>query len=578
MNAILFITMIVGAAALLSWPLGGYMKWAMDPDLSTDVPADLSAEASAQAGASAKGGPAARFFDRWFQFFGGALMRESQDWKRYMVTMLVFNGMIFAVSFGILALQQHLPLNPDGQKPIEHSLVFSTAASFTTNTNLQHYSGESTLSYLSQLTLMWLQFVTPAVGLAALVAMARGLAGRKDMGNFFVDLQRATFLLLLPLALIVATLLVFGGLPMTLLGAVKATTLEGIEQTIARGPVAAFLAIKQLGTNGGGFFGPNSTHPFENPTFWTNVLATVAILIVPMGSVWMFGRIVRRIRHAAVVFAVMLLFLILKIGGAVYFEQAPTQAFASLPIEQNTGNLEGKELRFGSSAGPLWAVLTTSTSNGSVNAMHDSLNPMTGLMPMVGMWLNTTFGGVGVGMINMFLYIILGVFVAGMMVGRTPEYLGRRIEAREVKLAVLALFAHALLVLAPTALFAASDMGAKTLHNTGPHGFSEMLYEFSSANANNGSGFEGLGDNTVPWNVSTGLVMLLARFIPIILPLAIAGSLAAKRPAAPSAGTLGVEDGTFGLMLFGTIVFVGALTFFPVATLGPIAEHLQFMK
>jgi K+-transporting ATPase ATPase A chain len=559
MNAILFITMIVGATALLSWPLGRYMKWAMDPDPASD-------------------GGATGFFDRLFHLFGGRLTRESQNWKRYMVTMLVFNSVIFAVSFGILALQQHLPLNPDGQKPIEHSLVFNTAASFTTNTNLQHYSGESTLSYLSQLTLMWLQFVTPAVGLAALVAMARGLAGRKDMGNFFLDLQRATFLVLLPLALIVATMMVFGGMPMTLQGAAKAMTLEGIEQTIARGPVAAFLTIKQLGTNGGGFFGPNCTHPLENPTFWTNVLSSFAIIIVPMGSVWMFGRIIGRVRHAAVVFGVMLLFLVLKISGAVYFEQAPTQAFASLPIEQNTGNLEGKELRFGTSAGPLWAVLTTSTSNGSVNAMHDSLNPLTGLMPMIGMWLNTTFGGVGVGMINMFLYIVLGVFVAGMMVGRTPEYLGRRVEAREVKLAVLALFAHALLVLAPTALFAATDWGAKTLNNVGPHGFSEILYEFSSANANNGSGFEGLGDNTVPWNVATGLVMLLARFIPIILPLAIAGSLAAKRPAAQSAGTLGVEDGTFGLMLFGTIVFVGALTFFPVAALGPIAEHLQFMK
>jgi K+-transporting ATPase ATPase A chain len=557
MTAILFITLMVGAAAVLSWPLGRYLQWAMDPSPDRGL---------------------AGWKHRAFALVGGRFTREPQNWKQYVVSMLVFNVVIFVVSFGALALQQHLPLNPDDRKPIEPSLVFNTAASFTTNTNLQHYAGESTLSHLSQLTLMWLQFVTPAVGLAALVAMARGLAGRKDMGNFFLHVQRATFLVLLPLALIIATLMVFGGVPMTLQGAAKAMTLEGVEQTIARGPVAAFLSIKQLGTNGGGFFGPNSTHPLENPTFWTNVLSTIAIILVPMASVWMFGRIVGRIRHATIVFGVMLLFLVLKIAAAVYFEQAPTQAFASLPIEQNVGNLEGKELRFGTSAGPLWAVLTTSTSNGSVNAMHDSLNPMTGLIPMIGMWLNTTFGGVGVGLINMFLYIVLAVFIAGMMVGRTPEYLGRRIEAREVKLAVLALFAHALLVLAPTALFAATDMGAKTVANTGPHGFSEILYEFSSASANNGSGFEGLGDNTVPWNVSTGVVMLLARFIPIILPLAIAGSLATKRPAAQSAGTLGVEDGTFGLMLFGTIVFVGALTFFPVATLGPIAEHLQFMK
>jgi K+-transporting ATPase ATPase A chain len=307
--------------------------------------------------------------------------------------------------------------------------------------------------------------------------------------------------------------------------------LEGIEQTIARGPVAAFLTIKQLGTNGGGFFGPNSTQPFENPSFWTNALSMFSIIIIPMSSVWMFGRIVGRMRHAAVVFGVMLVLLVAKITGAVYFEQAPTQAFAGLPIEQNVGNLEGKELRFGTTSGPTWAVITTSTSNGSVGAMHDSLNPMTGLFPMIGMWLNETFGGVGVGMINMFLYIIVGVFVAGMMIGRTPEYLGWRVESREVKFAILALLAHGLFILVGTAIFAATPWGQATLNNIGPHGFSEMLYEFSSASANNGSGFEGLGDNTVPWNVATGIVMLLARFIPIILPLAIVGSLMTKRRA-----------------------------------------------
>jgi K+-transporting ATPase ATPase A chain len=558
MNAILFVALVVGGTAVLSWPLGRYMKWAMD---AAPSPGSLASK-----------------FDQVFQFFGGRFVREPQNWKHYMFSLLVFNVLMFVVSFGVMALQHHLPLNPDGQKAIESSLIFNTAASFTSNTNLQHYSGESSMSYLSQLfALMWLQFVSAATGIAALAAMARGLAGRKDMGNFFLDLQRATFLVLLPAALLVATLMVLGGMPMTLQGAVQATTLEGIEQTIARGPVAAFLTIKQLGTNGGGFFGPNCTHPFENPTFWTNMLACVSIILIPMASVWMYGRIVGRIRHAAVVFAVMMAFLLAKIAGAVWFEQAPTAAFAGLPIEQDVGNLEGKELRFGAAAGPLWAVLTTSTSNGSVNAMHDSLNPMTGLMPMIGMWLNATFGGVGVGMINMFIYIVLAVFVAGMMVGRTPEYLNRRVEAREVKLAVIALFAHAFFILAGTAIFAATPWGQGTLNNSGAHGFSEMLYEFSSASANNGSGFEGLGDNTVPWNVATGLVMLLARYIPIILPLAIAGMLAAKKPTAQSVGTLGVEDGTFGVMLVATIVFIGALTFFPVAALGPIAEHLQFM-
>ena len=557
MNAIVFIILIVGASAALSWPLGRYMTWAMDP------------------GSGA--GSWRQRLDRLFERTTGKLGREQQTWKPYMVAMLVFNVVMFAVSFAVMALQQYLPLNPDGLQAIEPSTIFHTAASFTSNTNLQHYSGESTMSYLSQLgALMWLQFVSAATGIAALTAMARGLAGKKQMGNFFVDVQRATFLVLLPVALVVAALMLIGGVPMTLAGAAHATTLEGAQQIIARGPVAAFLAIKQLGTNGGGFFGPNCAHPFEDPTFFTNSLAMLAIMLIPMASVWMFGRIIGRMRHAGVVFAVMMALLVVNIAGAVWFEQAPTQAFAHLPIE-HAANLEGKELRFGATTGPLWAVLTTATSNGSVGAMHDSLNPMTAVFPMIGMWLNAVFGGVGVGMINMFVYIILAVFIAGMMVGRTPEYLNRRVEAREVKLVVSALLAHAFLILIGTAIFAVTAWGTKTLNNAGAHGFSEMLYEFSSATANNGSGFEGLGDASVPWNIATGIVMLLARFIPIVLPLAVAGSLSAKKPTAQSAGTLGVENGTFGIMLIATIVVVGALTFFPAAALGPVAEHLKFM-
>ncbi len=406
--AILFVVLIVGMTIALSWPLGGYMKWVMDPE-----PADSGA---------------ARF-TKAFQWAGGGITHAQQDWKHYVVAMLIFNVVMFVVSFSILALQQYLPLNPDGKEAIDGSLIFNTAASFTSNTNLQHYSGEVSLSYFSQLgALMWLQFVSAATGIAALAALARGLAGRETVGNFFVDVQRASFLVLLPVALIVASLMVIGGIPMTFQGAARAMTLEGAEQVIARGPVAAFLAIKQLGTNGGGFFGPNSTHPLENPSFWTNALSMISIILIPMACVWMFGRIVGRLRHAAVVFGVMLVLLIAKITGAVYFESAPTEAFDKLPIAQNVGNLEGKEMRFGAASGPTWSVLTTSTSNGSVGAMHDSLNPMTGLMPMIGMWLNATFGGVGVGMINMFLYVIVAVFIAGMMVGRTPEYLGWRVE------------------------------------------------------------------------------------------------------------------------------------------------------
>lgn len=558
LQPVLLVLLIVGGTALISWPLGRYMKWAMDP-------------AAPLAGV-------AGWKTRAIQFVGGPLTGQVQDWKRYVVSMLVFNAVMFVVTFGVLALQQYLPLNPDGKGAIEGSLIFNTAASFTSNTNLQHYSGEVSLSYLTQLAgLMWLQFVSAATGIAALAALARGLAGRK-LGNFFVDVQRASFLVLLPVAFIVACLMVIGGMPMTFDGAAVATTLEGVQQTIARGPVAAFVAIKQLGTNGGGFFGPNSAHPFENPTFWTNALSMFAIIIIPMASVWMFGRIIGRMRHASVIFGVMLAFLLVKITGAVYFESAPTQAFAELPIEQTVGNLEGKELRFGPTGGPLWSVLTTSTSNGSVGAMHDSLNPMTGLMPMIGMWLNATFGGVGVGMINMFLYIVVGVFIAGMMIGRTPEYLGWRIESREVKFALLAVLAHGFFILVGTAIFAATPWGAATLNNVGPHGFSEILYEFTSASANNGSGFEGLGDNTPPWNIATGVIMLLARFIPIILPLAIVGSLSAKRRSAESSGTLSVEGGTFATMLAATILVVGALTFFPAATLGPIAEHFVAMN
>jgi K+-transporting ATPase ATPase A chain len=554
MEAILLVLLIVGGAAALSWPLGRYLRWAMDP--------------------VSIGDPAGRF-DRLFRRIGGRSTRESQDWKRYCVALLTFNVVMFVVCFGLLALQHLLPWNPDGKTALEPSLVFHTTASFTSNTNLQHYSGEVSLTYLSQLAaLMWLQFVSAATGIAALAAMARGLAGRPEMGNFYVDVQRAAFLVLLPAAIVVAAVFVLGGMPMTLQGAVKALTLEGAEQSIARGPVAAFVAIKQLGTNGGGYFGPNSTHPFENPSFFTNAVSTIAILAIPMACVWTFGRIVGRMRHATVVFGVMLVLLLVKIGAAVVLESAPTPAFEGLAIAQDVGNLEGKELRFGAAAGPLWAAATTSTSNGSVNCMHDSLNPLTGLVPMAGMWLNATFGGVGVGMINMFVYVILAVFLAGMMVGRTPEYLQRRVEIREVKLAVLAMFAHALFVLGGTALFAATPWGTSTTKTGGAHGFSEILYEFSSASANNGSGFEGLGDDTVPWNVATGLVMLLARYLPIVLPLAIAGSMARKRSTAASAGTLSVDTTTFGVMLLATILFLGMLTFLPAAVLGPVAEYL----
>lgn len=546
---------VVGAIALVSWPLGRYLAAVMQPGERVRGP---------QAG-----------LERVFAAVAGEAGRTGQDWKGYLVAMLVFNGVMFAVVAAILATQQWLPLNPDGKGPLTWDLIFNTAASFTTNTNLQHYSGEVSMSYFSQVFgLMWLQFVSAATGIACLAALARGLGGRGDFGNFFVDVQRATFLVLLPLAVVLAGIFILAGMPMTLGGAVEARTLEGAVQTIARGPVAAFVAIKQLGTNGGGFFGPNSTHPLENPTFLTNVFSMGAILLVPMACVWMFGWISGRPRHAAVVFAVMLTLLVGKAAWALWAESEPTAAFVGLPVAE-AANLEGKDLRLGAATGPLWAVFTTATSNGSVGAMHDSLNPLTGLAPLVGMWLNETFGGVGVGMINMFGYIVVAVFLAGMMIGRTPEYFGKRVEAREMVLAALMLLFHPLFILGGTAIFAVTDWGVGAIANPGPHGFSEILYEFSSAAANNGSGFEGLADNTVPWNVATGMVMLLGRFLPIVLPLAIVGLLARKRPVAEGAGTLRVDVPTFGLMLLGVIVMLGALTFLPAALLGPVVEHLM---
>lgn len=554
MNEFLLPAAVIGGTALLSYPLGRYMRWAMAPETP---------------------GAGRSRCERIVVRLLGSGAADAQGWKAYSLSMLAFNLLMFVVVYAIFTAQQWLPLNPDGKDALEPSLAFNTAASFTSNTNLQHYSGEQSLSYFSQTAaIMWLQFVSAATGIAALAALARGLAGRTDFGNFYADIWRAAGLVLLPLSVVWACSLAATGLPMTFEPAAVVTTLEGATQTIARGPVAAMVAIKQIGTNGGGYFGPNSTHPLENPTFWSNVLETIAIVLIPMACVWMFGAITRRMRHAAVIFSVMGVLYVGFTALAVTFEREPTAALRDLPVA-DAMNLEGKELRFGPAAGPLWAVATTSTSNGSVNAMHDSLNPLTGLIPMMDMWLNVTFGGVGVGLINMFLYIITAVFLAGMMVGRTPEYLARKVEAREMKLALLALLAHPLFILGGTALFATMPWGLETIQDPGSHGLSEILYEFTSASANNGSGFEGLGDDTVPWNVATGLVMLLARFIPIIASLAIVGSLAAKRPSPESAGTFRTDRPLFGVVLVGTVLVVGALLFLPVAVLGPIAEHLS---
>jgi K+-transporting ATPase ATPase A chain len=514
----------------------------------------------------------------------GANPDDQQDWKRYSVSLLVSNVVMWLATFAIVSLQHALPLNPDGIANLEPTLAFNTISSFVTNTNLQHYSGETGLSYFTQMfVITFLQFVTAATGIAACIAIIRGLAGSRlaHLGNFYVDMTRAAVRVLLPLALLVGALLIWQGTPMTFEGAVKATTVEGQEQTIARGVVAPEVAIKQLGTNGGGYFGPNSTHPYENPTPLSNLIESWSIIVIPMAMVWTLGYMVRRRRLAVVVFVTMLALYIPMVTFAVSQEAGGNPAIAAMGVDQASGSMEGKEVRFGAGLSALWAVTTTATSNGSVNAMHDSLTPLGGLMPMVGMWLNNIFGGVGVGFVNMLIFIIVTVFIAGMMIGRTPEFLGKKIEAKEMKLASLALLWHPLAILVGTAVACyvwatTADPGTALgwLKNPGAHGFSEMLYEFSSAAANNGSGFEGLGDNTPFWNLTTGVVMLLSRYIPIIAPLALAGVLAAKPVAPETLGSLRADSAMFGITLWAVVVILGLLMFMPVAVLGPIAEFL----
>jgi K+-transporting ATPase ATPase A chain len=507
-----------------------------------------------------------------------------QNWKQYSVSLLASNLVMWLVTFAIVSIQSVLPLNPDGIANMEPTLSFNTISSFVTNTNLQHYSGETGLSYFSQMfVITFLQFVTAATGIAACIAVIRGLAGNRlaTLGNFYVDCTRATVRVLLPLAILVATVILSQGTPMTFEGAAKATTLEGAEQTIARGVAAPEVAIKQLGTNGGGYFGPNSAHPYENPTPLSNFAETWSITVIPMAMVWTLGYMVGRRKLAVVVFATMLAVYLPMVTVAVQQEFSGNPAIAAMGADQSSGSMEGKEVRHGAGLSALWAVTTTVTSNGSVNSMHDSMTPLGGLMPMIGMWLNNIFGGVGVGFINMLIFIVVAVFIAGMMIGRTPEFLGKKVEAKEMKLASLALLWHPLAILVGTATACyvwatTADPGTALawLKNPGAHGFSEMLYEFSSATANNGSGFEGLGDNTPFWNIGTGLVMLLSRYIPIIAPLALAGSLALKPAAPDTAGSLRADSATFGFTLWAVILILGLLMFMPVAVLGPIAEHL----
>lgn len=520
--------------------------------------------------------------DNLFYKLSGIDANREMNWKDLLVALLTINAAWFIISILTLTNMSWLPLNPDNNPSMSWDLAFNTSVSFVTNTNLQHYSGETGLSYLGQLILMLWQFISAATGIAICAVVFNAMKERTTdkLGNFYSYFVRTSTRILLPIAFIGAVILVFNGTPMTFDGKDTITTLEGVEQNISRGPAAAFVSIKQLGTNGGGYYGPNSTNPMENPNYLTNMLETIYIFLIPIAMVFAMGHVLNRRKLALMVFGVMTIGFLCLVIPSIYYEMNGNPAITQMGIQQPLGSMEGKEVRFGPAASAYWAINTTSTSNGSVNAMHDSMTPLTGMFTLLGMMINCFYGGVGVGFINFYVFIILAVFIGGLMVGRTPEFLGKKVEAREVKIAMIIALLHPLMILGGTAIASFLYAGNPEayggwLNNPGYHGFSEMLYEFSSAAANNGSGFEGLGDNTPFWNIATGLVMLLSRYLPIIGPVAIAGLLASKKYIPESAGTLKTDTATFGLVVLAVIVIVAALAFFPALTLGPLAEYFS---
>ena len=591
--------LLLATAVVLSIPLSSYFAWLMDGKYR--APRVL----------------------RWFE---DLLDTGPQNWKQYTLALVIFNVALFVFGFVVLCLQPIAPLNPLGRGILAPSTIFNTVISFMTNTNLQHYSGDQHLSNFSQtFFILPNMFLSASVGFCALAAIIRAFRGEATVGNFFVDMWRVAIYIYVPVALIFGVIFMQQGMPMTFNSAEVATTLEPASmgtddkgaakpQTIIVGPVAAVIPIKMLGTNGGGFYGMNSAHPLENPTATTNFFTTLAMMLFPFALVLMYGRMLKRIRHSIVIYAVMLTMMAALIAWVIRYDtlepnpgltahagatysvasaSAPSGKLAvvsppvaGLPVDQHLGNLEGKELRFGTSAGAAFAAITTDVTCGAINAEMDSLNPLAGLSPLAGMWVNCVFGGKGVGMINLLLFLIVGVFLAGQMVGRTPEYLGRKVGAREMKLAMVALLVHPILILGPVGLFAATSWGTVAEANPGPHGFTEIVYQYSSASANNGSAFDGLGttyglnNNTspspeaVPWDIGTGLVMLFSRFLPIIAPIAMAFYLGRKKVAPVTLGTMSDDTWTFGFLLLGTILIIGALLFLPVAALGPLAEHL----
>ena len=510
---------------------------------------------------------------------------EEMNWKQFLRALLVVNAFWFVWGIILLVVQGYLPLNPDGNIGQTAHQAFNTCISFMVNCNEQHYSGETNLTYFTQLfVIMLFQFITAATGMAAMAGIMKALGEKttQTIGNFWKYLVLSCTRILLPLSLVVGFILITQGIPMGFDGKMEITTLEGNSQTISQGPAAAVVPIKQLGTNGGGYYGVNSSHPLENPTYLSNMTECCSILIIPMAMVFAFGFYVEH-KLGYSIYGVMLVAFLIGVCINVSQEMGGNPRIDAMGIAQDGGAMEGKEIRLGTGATGLWSVVTTVTSNGSVNGMHDSTMPLSGMIEMLNMQINTWFGGVGVGWMNYFTFIIIAVFISGLMVGRTPEFMCHKVEAKEMKIASIVALLHPFVILVGTALAAYLYVHAPAfveseggwLNNPGFHGLGEMLYEFTSCAANNGSGFEGLGDNTWFWNVSCGIVLILSRFVPIIGQVAIAGLLAQKKYIPESAGTLKTDTVTFGVMTFAVIFIVAALSFFPAQALSTIAEHFS---
>ena len=513
--------------------------------------------------------------------------REGMNWKQYALHLLTTNAVMVFIGYLVLRLQGILFANPNGIEAMEPTLSFNTIISFMTNTNLQHYSGESGLSYLSQmLVIIFMMFVSAASGYAACMAFCRGLAGKqKDVGNFYEDMVRITTRILIPVSFIAGLLLIWQGVPQTLEANQTVQTIEGQFQDLAMGPVASLESIKHLGTNGGGFFGANSTTPFENPTIISNLIELFSMMVLPGACVITFGKMTMKRKkqenkkvlfgnQGRTIFAAMSILFIVGLIVCFTSEMAGNPALEQAGLNQDMGSMEGKEVRFGIAQSALFTTTTTSFTTGTVNNMHDTLTPLGGMVPMLHMMLNCVFGGKGVGLMNMIMYVILAVFLCGLMIGRTPEYLGKKIEGKEMKLVALVLIVHPLLILGFSALAVMTGAGQAGITNEGFHGLSQVLYEYTSSAANNGSGFEGLADNSYFWNITTGLAMFFGRYIAIVAQLAIAGSMLAKRKVNETVGTLRTDNVIFIAILVAVVYIFAALTFFPALALGPIAEHL----